>query len=1037
MAGTDHPIARSPDRPMLRIAYLLESTEVSGGVKVVLQQAEALARRGHRVAGRVSPGAQPGWFPLSRARFERSSFRESRELAAGRRPDRHVLDDGGARPSTARAARSFICARATRAPSASTPISARRSRPRTGCRRASSRSRRRSPRGSTASVSVRPKTSGSPSTRATSSRAPEARTPAAAPAVLMVGPVRSGREGNRASVSRVSGSGASAGESSGCGASRPSRSRQTRKRPRCPTSTTTTSRRGGCPSPIAPPTSSSGRTGPKRGSDCRCSRRSPPACRASSPIRPATGRSRERRPGTFPTEIPRASRRLSRASRRGKRARGPAIEGPRAASRFDTARVAASLEAAFERALAGGGPDGPRTPRRAERIPPHDAGGLRGRRQPPQRGGGGAVRSPRSRTPSRGRGSRGRSCSWIADRGGGSGPPARQSPPTGACCFRKTADTRAASMPASLVREEPGSFSPTPTSSSPTGSVGRLLERDRGASRRRRGAPVDLGLGGPLAASSRLRSRPLPRRRAAPVRALPGARPAALRVLCARDAAALGARRPRASSLRRRSRGAARRLRRRGPLRRAVPVRVRGDGVGGPGPFGGIRPALCPGGPRAPSLGGELFPKSGDRRAPGRFRETLPAPALRSGRTGAARQRRAAARARRPWPTLRAPLRRPRGRRVALSPNPSGFPFAVSRPVPRFRPARRCPVRPGSRSLVRDVFGRRTAGPSNGPPGNIRRELRDPRGDGAGRAGHPAALRARLRRPVVRARNGNGSSRATRTAGSGPSRSSAERSSATMPGGPCASGSTGRRGWSIPSATSRRIRPCAAFGRATASTDRWRTRSTNGRVPRRAVLLRVSDARALEISNRLAGTRTLFPIRERHVSCEYVSSGAAGRGCGRFRGARPSIPSGPPLRAFGACRGARPREGELEVPRAAEPLLPDGLAGGGRRLRGWAALSVVGEQAIVADFLSELPDGSDLPPLFAAAAAEASAAGRAAPGLLGNAGRSGRRGDREARRRVREAGYPVDRARLRRALSRSGSRGRRTSRRPSTTSSER
>ena len=64
----------------MRIAYLLESTELSGGVKVVLQQAEALARRGHRVAV-VSPGAPPPWFPLSRARFERTSFRESRELS--------------------------------------------------------------------------------------------------------------------------------------------------------------------------------------------------------------------------------------------------------------------------------------------------------------------------------------------------------------------------------------------------------------------------------------------------------------------------------------------------------------------------------------------------------------------------------------------------------------------------------------------------------------------------------------------------------------------------------------------------------------------------------------------------------------------------------------------------------------------------------------------------------------------------------------------------------------------------------------------
>lgn len=64
----------------MRIAYLLESTELSGGVKVVLQQAEALARRGHRAAV-VSAGPAPAWQALSRARFERGSFRESLELA--------------------------------------------------------------------------------------------------------------------------------------------------------------------------------------------------------------------------------------------------------------------------------------------------------------------------------------------------------------------------------------------------------------------------------------------------------------------------------------------------------------------------------------------------------------------------------------------------------------------------------------------------------------------------------------------------------------------------------------------------------------------------------------------------------------------------------------------------------------------------------------------------------------------------------------------------------------------------------------------
>jgi glycosyltransferase involved in cell wall biosynthesis len=65
----------------LSVAYLLESTGLWGGVRVVLLQAEALARRGHRVTV-VSPEPEPDWFPLRRARFERSSFRDSVELPA-------------------------------------------------------------------------------------------------------------------------------------------------------------------------------------------------------------------------------------------------------------------------------------------------------------------------------------------------------------------------------------------------------------------------------------------------------------------------------------------------------------------------------------------------------------------------------------------------------------------------------------------------------------------------------------------------------------------------------------------------------------------------------------------------------------------------------------------------------------------------------------------------------------------------------------------------------------------------------------------
>jgi glycosyltransferase involved in cell wall biosynthesis len=65
----------------MRVAYLLESTELCGGVKVALMQAEALARRGHRVTV-VSPDEKPGWFPLFQARFERSAFERAEDLAS-------------------------------------------------------------------------------------------------------------------------------------------------------------------------------------------------------------------------------------------------------------------------------------------------------------------------------------------------------------------------------------------------------------------------------------------------------------------------------------------------------------------------------------------------------------------------------------------------------------------------------------------------------------------------------------------------------------------------------------------------------------------------------------------------------------------------------------------------------------------------------------------------------------------------------------------------------------------------------------------
>jgi len=64
----------------LRIAYLLASSALSGGTKVVLQQAEELATRGHDVTV-VCPEPPPSWFDRRRSAYEESPFPASRALA--------------------------------------------------------------------------------------------------------------------------------------------------------------------------------------------------------------------------------------------------------------------------------------------------------------------------------------------------------------------------------------------------------------------------------------------------------------------------------------------------------------------------------------------------------------------------------------------------------------------------------------------------------------------------------------------------------------------------------------------------------------------------------------------------------------------------------------------------------------------------------------------------------------------------------------------------------------------------------------------
>src|SRR5262249_23770234 len=137
------------------------------------------------------------------------------------------------------------------------------------------------------------------------------------------------------------------------------------------------------------------------------------------------------------------------------------------------------------------------------------------------------------------------------------------------------------------------------------------------------------------------------------------------------------------------------------------------------------------------------------------------------------------------------------------------------------------------------------------------------------------------------------------------------------------------------------------------------------------------NARAHEISNRLAGTRTLFPGRERRVPLESFSGPAPGfspRGfvAGSFCPPRASASR---CLADAAVRDRVRANWRFHArPTRYYRMVWREDAG---RMTGWAVLSVQGEQALVADFLSEDPEGRDLPALFAAAAAEAGRLGAA------------------------------------------------------------
>jgi predicted N-acetyltransferase YhbS len=135
------------------------------------------------------------------------------------------------------------------------------------------------------------------------------------------------------------------------------------------------------------------------------------------------------------------------------------------------------------------------------------------------------------------------------------------------------------------------------------------------------------------------------------------------------------------------------------------------------------------------------------------------------------------------------------------------------------------------------------------------------------------------------------------------------------------------------------------------------------------------NARALAISHRLVGSRTLFPIREIAVPIDAFPPAPADARAGDFvdasfdslwDAARVGI-------SYGAVRDrlranwrfhARPSR-YYRMVWMGEPAA----------MRAWAVLSVTGEKAVVADYLAAPSDEPGLSSLFAAAAAEAARLG--------------------------------------------------------------
>jgi hypothetical protein len=154
------------------------------------------------------------------------------------------------------------------------------------------------------------------------------------------------------------------------------------------------------------------------------------------------------------------------------------------------------------------------------------------------------------------------------------------------------------------------------------------------------------------------------------------------------------------------------------------------------------------------------------------------------------------------------------------------------------------------------------------------------------------------------------------------------------------------------------------------------------------------NARALHVGERVAGTRKLFDIGLKKVPVEALGPPPADMESGDSvdEAFDPLWAAGSRTFTHGVVRDrarvnwrfhARPSRYYRMVWRRQ-----------GAELAGWAVLSVVGEEATVADYLGREPDGSDLTSLFAAAADEP----RGGPGRTVIEGLPGKRLD---------AGFPM------------------------------